>query len=308
MMHDATPRLSALMTAAPYVEMFRGQVFVVKLGGRLVDQPETVAGIVQQLRVLHAFGIRLCVVHGGGEAATALGEKLGVQAEFVNGRRITDDAMLDVVRMSFAGDLSTRLSAAAREAGLPAVGLTGIDGGLINADRRPPVTLTDQDTGVERDVDFGNVGDVQGIDPAVLTGLMDQGKVPLVASLGADRQGNILNINGDTIAAQLAAALGAAKLVLLTTADGVMRDPSDPYSLISYMDIAECDALMAEGVIKGGMIPKLQTCKMAIEAGVPRAHIVSGLEPMTLLREVFTNEGAGTLLVAGKSDLSPGEA
>lgn len=297
MMH-VQANLRALRVAVPYIRAYKGRVFVVKLGGQLCMPGRVLENIVDQLALLYQLGIKVIVVHGGGPQASALGERLGVPANMIAGRRITDAATLEVVKMAFAGSVNTDLVAAFRKADVPAVGLSGVDAGLIQARRRPPQRMAAAEGAEAREVDFGHVGDIVSVRPAALQHLLAGDFVPVVCSLAADDEGGVLNINADTIAARIATAVGAAKYFLVTNVDGILRDPRDPRTLLSYLDLAELDGLVESGVVRDGMLPKLAACRTALEGGVPRVHIVNGAAPDTLLGEVFTNEGCGTLLVA----------
>jgi len=300
-MHVQT-NLRSLRTAIPYIRAYKKRVFVVKLGGRLCEPGRTLDNLVDQIALLYQLGIRIVVVHGAGEQASALSRRLGHEPQLFAGRRITDDATLEVAKMAFAGTVNTDLLAAFRGGCVPAVGLSGVDGDLLTARRRPPQRVVDPSTNDTREVDFGHVGDIVNVDTDVLLHLLQGDYVPVVCSLAADEDGNVLNINADTIAARIAAALGAAKYFLVTNVDGVMRDVNDPSTLQSYLDLEQLDALIREGVISGGMLPKLAACRDALVGGVQRVHIINGGTPDTLLGEVFTNEGTGTLLVSRRND------
>ena len=289
--------LETLRTAIPYIRAYKGRVFVIKIGGRLCKPGKVLDDLIDQIALLYQVGIRVVVVHGGGEQATALGKRLDVTPDIVAGRRVTDDATLEVVKMAFAGTVNTDLVAAFRRAHVAAVGLSGVDGKLLTARRRPVQDVTDPSDGRTRRVDFGHVGDIESVDVGLLRHLLDGDSVPVVCSLAADREGRILNVNADTIAARLAAELNAAKYFLVTTVDGVLRDPNDRSTLQSYLDIDELDEMIESGVIHSGMLPKLAACADALRGGVSRVHIINGLERNTLLGEVFTNEGCGTLIV-----------
>lgn len=289
--------LNALRTAIPYIRAYKGRVFVVKLGGQLCEPGKVLDHLIEQLTLLQQLGIKLVVVHGGGEQANALCERLGVKREVFAGRRVTDDATLEVVKMAFAGTVNTNLVAAFRKAGAPAVGLSGIDGGLITVEKRPRQTVRDPATGETREIDFGHVGDIVAVTVGVLRHLLAGECVPVICSLAADAGGRIYNVNADTVATRIAVAIEAAKYFLITTVDGVLRDAGDPQTLIPYLDLAELDTLIQSGVVSGGMLPKLTACAEALRGRVPRVHIINGLARDTLLGEVFTNEGCGTLIV-----------
>lgn len=298
MHHPSHPSMQALRTAIPYIRAFEGRTFVVKLGGRLCDPGVALDNLAEQVALLSTIGIRIVLVHGGGEQLSDAEKRMGVEPRFVAGRRITDARTLELAKMVFAGTISTNLVAALRKYNASAVGLTGVDGDLITAARRPPRMIDDPETGERREVDFGNVGDIASVRTAVLEHLLSSRFVPVVASLAGDEQGNVFNVNADTIAARIAVELRAIKYILLTTVDGVMLDLNDHTSLQSHLDLDDIDALVQRGVIRGGMLPKLAACGEALRGGVQRVHVVNGLTPDALLAEVFTNEGCGTLIVA----------
>lgn len=298
--------LKALRTAVPYIRAYKGRVFIVKLGGAVCEPGKLLDGIVDQLALLYQLGIKLVVVHGGGPQASALSQRLGTPPDIIAGRRVTDAAALEAVKMALAGTVNTNLLAAFRKADVPAVGLSGVDGRLLAARKRPVQAISDPATGETREVDFGHVGDIVDVRADVLKHLLTGEYVPVVCSLAADAGGRIYNVNADTVASRIAIALEAAKYFLVSSVDGVMRDPSDPASLQSYLDLEQLDALIATGVISGGMLPKLAACRDALRGGVPRVHIINGLAPDTLLGEVFTNEGCGTLIVQQRNALNNG--
>ena len=232
---DPTRGIAGLKGALRYVRAYRDQIFVVKLGGDVLNDAEVLDQVAAQIALLSSLSIRLVVVHGGGPQATALSRRLGQEPTIVAGRRVTDDAALEVAKMVYAGALSTDLVAALREHRVQAVGLSGVDADLITAHRRPPVSLVD-DAGATREVDFGHVGDVDRVDPRVITTLAESRFVPVVASLAGDDEGNIYNVNADTVAESLAVALRAQKLIFLTGAPGVLRDRNDPSTLVTFAD------------------------------------------------------------------------
>jgi len=288
--------VNILRQALPYMRLHRGKTMVVKLGGHLVQDRVALDNLASDIALLHHVGARVCVIHGGGPQATELQEKLGVAPQFVEGRRITDDATLEVVKMVFAGKINLEMLSALRGHGLRVVGLTGLSGGLIQARRREVKEMRDPVTGATRAVDFGHVGDIESVDTTLLRVLMENGYVPVVASLGADAKGNILNINADTVAVEMAVDLKADKFLNLTQVPGVLRDLKDPDSLVTDLLAADADALISGGMVKGGMIPKVRTCVEAVRRGIPRAHILNGLEPHAILLELFTVRGTGTMI------------
>jgi acetylglutamate kinase len=296
---DTTKGIAGLKGALRYVRAYRDQVFVVKLGGDVVGAPETLDHVSAQLALLSSLSIRLVVVHGGGPQASALSRRLGVEPRMVAGRRVTDDTALEVAKMVYAGQLNVDLLAALREHRVQAVGLSGVDADLITAHRRPPVQVVD-DAGVTAKVDYGHVGDIDRVDPRVLVTLMEARFVPVVASLAGGEDGEVFNVNADTVAESLAVALRAQKLIFLTGAPGVLRDRNDHSTLVTFADPDDLAGLMASGVLAGGMRPKVEACIRAATGGVERTHIIDGRTPDALLLEVFTGAGCGTMIVGRK--------
>jgi len=293
--------LAGLKHAAPYIRLFKGKTFVVKAGGEALETGAAIRGLLEQIEILCQVGIRVVLVHGGGSESSALLKALGGEPCFVEGRRVTDEKALEVASMILNGTVNTRILAAARALGLPAVGLSGVDAGLIQARRRPPVKVG------EGMVDYGFVGDVVAVAPGALVSLLDAGVVPVVSPLSAADDGTLLNINADTVAAALAAGLRAEKLILLTGAAGVLERPDDPGSLVSYTDLEGLRILRDQGGLTRGMLPKASAIESALRGGVRRVHILSWQTPDGLLAEVFTNEGVGTLVVADVDALTPAE-
>ncbi len=288
--------VNILRQALPYMRRHKGKTIVVKFGGHLVQDRAALRNLAADIALLHHIGMRVCVIHGGGPQATALQERLGLEPQFVQGRRITDAATLEVAKMVFAGKINIEVLSALRNEDLKAVGLNGVSGDLIHARRREVTEVTDPSTGETRSVDFGHVGDIEDVDTSLLRVLLENGYVPVVASLGADRKGNVLNINADNVALEAAVDLRADKFLNMTQVPGVMRDLADADSLITDLTAASAEALLREGVISGGMIPKVRTCVAAVRRGIPRAHILNGLEPHAILLELFTVRGTGTML------------
>jgi acetylglutamate kinase len=300
---DQALAIRALKSAAPYIRMYKGKTFVVKAGGGVFSDAATTRALVEQIAILHYFGVRVVLVHGGGPQLTELSAALGVPTRMVEGRRITDQKSIDVTAMVLNGLINTRILALCRDLRLDAVGISGVDAGLVRAQKRAPLRVGS----AGELVDFGFVGDIDGVDTAVLRKLLDNGLMPVVSPLSADESGTLLNINADTVAAALGAALGAEKLILCTGAPGILGDLADPGSLISYTDVRGLKRLGEEGRIADGMLPKAKAIKDAIRGGVRRVHVVSYLAPEGILGEVFTNEGTGTLIVADVNALTPAE-
>ena len=295
---------SGLRAAAPYVRLFRQRVFVLKLGGEVLAGPGRIAALMEQVGVLQALGVRLVLVHGGGPQSTALARRLGHEPRMVAGRRVTRAEDLRVASQVLSGEINTALLGACRKEGIPAVGVSGVDAGLVTASRRPPVHMEGEGPDP---VDFGFVGDIESVDPSALHVMLEQGWIPVVSPLSADAEGRLLNINADTVAAALAQALQARKLVFTMAAPGILRDLDDPATLVSYLDLAGLRELRDEGVLARGMLAKAAAIESAIEGGVPRVHVISGSARDSLLREIFTNEGSGTLVVRSIGTLSSDE-
>lgn len=304
-MHRADQALAirALKNAAPYIRMYKGKIFVVKAGGGVFGDIASTRVLIEQIGILHYFGVRVVLVHGGGPQLTELSDALGVSTRMVQGRRVTDAKTIDVTSMVLNGLINTRILAICRDLNIDAVGISGVDAGLVRAHRRPPVKLEENG----ETVDFGFVGDIDGIDTTVVRKLLDNGLMPVVSPLSADENGVLLNINADTVAAALGAALNAEKLILCTGAPGILERVDDPGSLISYTDLKGLQRLKDNGSIRDGMLPKAKAIEEAIRGGVRRVHVVSYKAPEGILAEVFTNEGTGTLVVADINALTPAE-
>ncbi|MGB8510638.1 MAG: acetylglutamate kinase [Pyrinomonadaceae bacterium] len=291
-------RLDLLREALPYIQRFKGKTFVVKLSGKVTDEQANLESLAEELALLHQVGIHVCVVHGGGKQLGELAVQLGIEQTIINGRRVTDDATLDMAKMIFAGKVNTDILAALRQRGVPAVGLSGVDGNIVHAVRRPVKEVLNRETGVRSEVDFGHVGDVVEIDDRLLRVLLEHDYLPVISSLGADDEGRVFNINADTIAAEIAVRLEAEKLIMLSDVDGIYLNPGEQATKLSRLTAEEVLALVRDGVATGGMIPKLQNIAGLLSRGVRSAHIIKGSLRNALLSEVFTDEGTGTMIVA----------
>jgi len=298
---DTSATVRALKGAAPYVRLYKGKVFVVKAGGAVFADNASTRVLIEQIAILHHLGIRVVLVHGGGPQLDEMQRSLGIEPRMVKGRRVTDSQSIDVTTMVLNGLINTRILAICRELGIDAVGISGVDAGLVRARRRPPVEI-DGET-----VDYGFVGDIVGVDASLLVKQLDAGLMPVVSPLSSDEAGCVLNINADTIAAQIGASLGAEKLILCTGAPGILEDLADPSSLVSYTDLQGLAGLAAAGSFADGMLPKATAIEGAIRGGVRRVHVISYKVPDSLLAEVFTNEGTGTLIVEDIGALTPAE-
>ncbi|MEO8648931.1 MAG: acetylglutamate kinase [Acidobacteriota bacterium] len=293
-----TENLDLLRESLPYIQRFAGKIFVVKFSGKVTEDKDNLASLAEELALLYQVGIRVCVIHGGGKQLTELAKKLGVVQTVIEGRRVTDDDTLDLAKMIFRGKINTEILAALRRRGIEAVGLSGVDGGVVKAEKRPPRAVTNKSTGETETVDFGHVGDIVEVDVRLINLILDGGYLPVISSLGADDAGKVFNINADTIAAEIAVSLGAEKLILLSDVNGIYLDPNDPGSKLSRITTAEAREMINSGKAVGGMVPKLQSLMSVLERGVSSAHVISGSDRNTLLSEVFTDEGTGTMLVS----------
>ncbi len=290
-------KLNLLREALPYIQKFKGKTFVVKFSGKVTENKENLASLAEELALLHQVGIKICVIHGGGKQLSELAQKLGVAQTVIEGRRVTDDDTLELAKMIFAGKINTEILAALRQRGTAAVGLSGVDGNIVHAEKRPPKEILNKETGAKETVDFGNVGDVLEINADLLKLLLDANYLPVVSSLGADADGQIFNINADTIATEIAAQLKAEKLILMSDVNGIYLDSADETTKLSRLTVAEAEAMIQSGSAIGGMIPKLQNLIQIVSRGVNSAHVIGGNIRNALLSEVFTDEGTGTMIV-----------
>ena len=279
-------RAEVLTQALPYIKRYVGKIVVVKYGGTAMVNEQLKPQVMEDIVLLWLIGVRIVLVHGGGPEITELMDKLGKKPEFVDGLRVTDKETVDIVQMVLAGKVNKTLVNLLEMKGGRAIGLSGMDGRLIEAEIKDPR--------------LGYVGSITKIHIGPITDLLDNGYIPVVSTVGCDRQGNAYNINGDTAAAHIAGALGAERLILMTDIAGILRDKNDPATLIPEMTLAQADELYKSGVISGGMIPKVDCCVTALHKGVKNAVIMDGRVPHSILMELLTNEGAGTWIKGGQ--------
>ena len=276
-------RAAVLVETLPYIQRFAGSIIVVKFGGNAMVDDELAARFAEDVVLMHSVGIRPVVVHGGGPQIGALMDRLGIESEFRDGLRVTDAETLDVARMVLVGKVNRDIVSGINRHGPLAVGLSGEDAGLIRASARNP--------------ELGFVGDVESVNPAIIERLLAEDLIPVVSTIGVDLSGQAYNINADTVAAAVAGALGAERILYLTDVEGLLADVDDPSTRISRIDLSGLDALFADGTISGGMIPKVRACMDAVEAGVGSAHMVDGRIPHVVLLELFTDVGIGTMVL-----------
>lgn len=289
---SALAKAEVLAEALPYMQRYAGATFVIKYGGHAMGDAEAARDFAEDIVLMKAVGINPIVVHGGGPQIGAMLKKLGVESSFVDGLRVTDAETAKIAEMVLSGAINKELVAWIADAGGKAVGISGKDGGFVTAEKVERTTR-DPDSNIERVVDLGFVGEPKSIDRTILDTISAAGMIPVVAPIGAGKDGHTYNINADTMAGAIAAAIGADRLFLLTDVAGVL-DKSG--ALLSDLDSAKVAALRADGTVTGGMIPKLETCIAAVEGGVDAAVILDGRVPHAMLVEIFTKSGAGTLV------------
>lgn len=276
-------RAEVLTQALPYIKKFNGKIIVVKYGGNAMINEQLKEQVMEDIALLWLIGVKVVLVHGGGPEINELMDKLGKKAEFVDGLRVTDKETVDIVQMVLAGKVNKSLVTLLQMKGGHAVGLSGIDGGLIEAEIK--------------DKRLGYVGKITKIRTQPITDLLEKNYIPVISTVAGDKHGNVYNINGDTAAAYIAGALNAERLLMMTDIAGILRDKDDPSSLISEITVYEANKLRDEGVISGGMIPKVDCCAKALSAGVENVIILDGRIPHSILMELLTDEGAGTMFV-----------
>tara|TARA_B100000609_G_scaffold199617_1_gene205023 strand:+ start:7593 stop:8546 length:954 start_codon:yes stop_codon:yes gene_type:complete len=288
--------LDLLREALPYIQHFDGKVFIIKLSGKVTENKEYLKSLMEEVALFQQVGFYVVLVHGGGKQLTEMANKLDVPQTIVDGRRVTDGKTLELAKMVFAGQIRTDILSTLRQMGAKAVGISGIDGNVLHAERREAQAITNRETGEKEMVDFGHVGDIVKVDTDLLRLLLNGGYIPVVSSLAADDQGNVFNVNADTIAAEIAVHLKAEKLLLLSNVDGIYRDFSDPSTKINRLTLEEAKTLYNSSEISEGMLPKLKSIIHLVERGVKSAHIINGLRRNVLFKEIFTKAGTGTMI------------
>ncbi|NLB87699.1 MAG: acetylglutamate kinase [Syntrophomonadaceae bacterium] len=284
-MLSALEKAEILVEALPYIKEFYGKRVVIKYGGAAMQDCSLKDKVMQDIVLMKYVGMHPIVVHGGGPEINRLLDRLNIKSEFVDGLRITDHETMEVVEMVLGGKVNKEIVAGIEASGGKAIGLSGKDASLIKA---VPVDTTGR---------MGFTGQVESVNPQIIETVIENGYIPVIAPIGVDSNGQSYNINADLVAAAIAVALKASKLVLLTDVPGLLRDPKDPDSLISILKVSEVDSYMQEGIIAGGMVPKVQCCVKSVTGGVGRTHIIDGRVPHSILLEIFTNKGIGTMVV-----------
>jgi acetylglutamate kinase len=293
---SSVEKAGVLVEALPYIRTFAGKTFVIKYGGHAMDNAELTRAVALDVILLKYVGVHPVIVHGGGPEITATLQKLGKESQFVAGMRVTDAETMEIVQMVLVGKINQQLVALINKFGGRAVGVSGVDGNLIVA-RKHQLTPEEMAAAGGGPVDLGFVGDVEAINPAAVHLLSQAGYIPVVSPVGAGLNGEAYNINADLVAGELAAALGAEKLIMLTDVEGIFEDPGDPATLISALQVERANRMIEERRIQGGMIPKVQACIRALSRGVSRAHIIDGRKLHSLLLEIFTDRGIGTMVI-----------
>lgn len=278
-------KAQVLVHALPYIQKYNQKTIVVKYGGNAMINEELKDAVMTDLVLLSLVGFRVVLVHGGGPEISDMLKKIGKESKFVNGLRYTDKETMDIVTMVLAGKVNKDLVEYLQLKGGRALGLCGLDGGMIRAEK------------LEEGADLGFVGEIQSVDVTPINDALEKGYIPVIATLGAGQDGTTYNINADTAAARIAAALGAEKLILLTDIRGLLRDKNDEETLIPIVNVSEVPSLIRQGIISGGMIPKIECCVEAVRRGVNRAHIIDGRISHSILVEMFSDEGIGTMFI-----------
>ncbi len=280
-------RADVLTQALPYIKKYYNKIVVVKYGGNAMINDELKDAVMGDMVLLSTIGIRVVLVHGGGPEITEMLSRVGKKSEFVNGLRVTDKESMDIVQMVLAGKINKNLVNLIQSKGGKAIGLCGIDGHMIKAK--------------QLDEALGFVGEITDVDVSAILDVLEKGYIPVISTVGYDDNGNSYNINADTAAASIAASLGAESLISMTDIDGILRDKNDPSTLIPKIYVSDAPQLMRDGIISGGMIPKIKCCIEAIRRGVDKVFIIDGRIPHAILIEILTDEGIGTMFVSGNS-------
>lgn len=284
-------REQVLIEALPYIREFYDSVMVAKIGGSIMSDRAVLEDFIQDIVLLRYIGIHPVIVHGGGPEISEAMERFGKKAEFVGGLRVTDKETLQIARMVLLGNINAELVSLIGKYGGKGIGLSGQDGMFLKARKKAPVKIQGKEP-----VDLGWVGDVESVNPEIIMITAGKGYIPVISPIAVDGEGNNLNVNADTAAGAIAIAMHAKKFISITDVEGVRMDPNDPKSVISEFPASDFERLVQDGVIKGGMIPKVEACVRTVEGGVEKAHIIDGRKPHAILLELLTDEGIGTMI------------
>ena len=280
---EVSNRAQVLVQAMPYIQKYAGKTVVVKYGGNAMINEELKSAVMSDIVLLQLVGVNVVLVHGGGPEINAMLKKTGKESKFVNGMRVTDEETIDIVQMVLAGKVNKSLANQLNLSGGKAIGLCGLDGNLLKAEKQT------------KNGDIGFVGDITDVDVTVINDVINSGYIPVIATVAGGSEGEVYNINADIAASAIAAKLNAQKLILMTDVRGLLRDKDDEDTLISVVNVSEVPRLKNEGIISGGMIPKIDCCVEAVRSGVNRAHIIDGRLAHSILLELFCDEGIGTM-------------
>ena len=294
-MFAANDKAAILVEALPYIQEFYGKTVVIKYGGNAMINEELKEKVMQDVALMKYVGIQPVIVHGGGPEITGFLGKVGKETEFISGLRVTDEETVEIAEMVLDGKINSDIVTLLNRRGVSAVGLSGKDANLIRAQKKLATVYEGEES---RKVDIGYVGEVTAVDTRIITDLLQQDYVPVIAPIGMGEHGESYNINADYVAAEIAGALRAEKLLLLTDVEGVYKDFADKSSLISQLHLEEAKAYIRSGVIDGGMIPKVEACLRALEAGAHKAHIIDGRRDHSIILEIFTSRGIGTMVLS----------
>ena len=299
-MNHLIEKANVLVEALPYIQRFFGETIVIKYGGAAMIDEKLKNMVMLDIVLLKDIGLNPVIIHGGGPEITRMLKKVGKETQFVNGLRITDDETMEIAEMILSGKINKDIVALINKSGGRAVGLSGKDANLITATKHMATVKKSDGNGgmIEEPIDIGFVGDVESINPEIINVLNKEGYIPVISSVGAGQDGKGYNINADIAAGEIARALNAKKLIMLTDVEGIFERFGDETTLISTLNLGEAHILLNSGKLEGGMLPKLQACITAVKAGVSRAHIIDGRKPHSILLEIFTHEGIGTMVVA----------
>ncbi|MDI9615743.1 acetylglutamate kinase [Methanothermobacter sp.] len=288
--------VNILVEALPYIKKFHKKKIMIKYGGHAMIDEAAMDSTARDTVLLKYVGMEPVVVHGGGPEISRAMNKMGKEPKFIEGLRVTDEETMEIVKMVLVGKINTSIVSKICYHGGRAIGLSGKDSNLLLAKKRAPHVVKDAETGEKREIDLGLVGEIESVDPGIINMLTDNNYIPVISPIGVDRNANTLNLNADTVAGEVAAGIGAEKLIVLTDVPGILEDPSDPDTLIRKVSVDELSDLVKSGIVEGGMLPKTLTCIQAINDGVSSAHIIDGRVEHSLLLEIFTKKGIGTMI------------